>query len=132
MGGFKDKIVSIFNRNTPKQPVHGIGKKLSKPKKQNIKKHFISEENKEKIKHRTFRDIWTLFATEEEKKRKKIREKKELHERLTKDRIVRDIRPLSEQEEDYCKPKRVNNSWNNNYIEYESNGDKNRNLSLDE
>ena len=28
-------------------------------------------------------------------------------------------------------PKRVSNFWNNNYIEYEINGDKNRNLSLD-
>ena len=28
-------------------------------------------------------------------------------------------------------PKRVSNFWNNNYIEYEINGDRNRNLSLD-
>ena len=33
--------------------------------------------------------------------------------------------------EDYYKPERVNNFWNNNCIEYESNGDKNRILSLD-
>ena len=32
----------------------------------------------------------------------------------------------------YYKPKRVSNYWNNNYIEYESNSDKNRNLSLGE
>ena len=43
-----------------------------------------------------------------------------------------DIRTLFEQEEDYCEPKRVSNFWNNSYIEYESNGDKNSNLSLDE
>ena len=36
-----------------------------------------------------------------------------------------------QEEKDYCKPKRVSNFWNN-YIEYESDGDKNRNLSLDE
>ena len=42
------------------------------------------------------------------------------------------------EEEDYRKPKRViifanlSNFWNNNYIEYESNDDKNRNLSIDE
>ena len=30
-------------------------------------------------------------------------------------------------EEDYYKPERVNNFWNNNYIEYESNGDKCKN-----
>ena len=35
------------------------------------------------------------------------------------------------QEEDYYDPKRVNNFWNNNYMEYENNGDKNTNLSLD-
>ena len=47
-------------------------------------------------------------------------------------RIIRDIRALFEQEEKvYYKPKRVSNLWNNNYIEYESNDDKNRNLSLD-
>ena len=43
-----------------------------------------------------------------------------------------------QEEEDYRKPKRViifanlSNFWNNNYIEYESNDDKNRNLSIDE
>ena len=30
------------------------------------------------------------------------------------------------------KAERISNFWNNNYIEYESDGDKNRNLSLDE
>ena len=35
---------------------------------------------------------------------------------------------LFEQQEEYYKPKRVSNLWNNNYIERESNGDKNRNL----
>ena len=39
---------------------------------------------------------------------------------------------LFEQEEDYYKPKKVSNFWNYNYIEYENNVDKNRNLSLDE
>ena len=54
-------------------------------------------------------------------------------ERIIKDRIIRDIRTFFEQqEEDYYEPKRVSNFWNNNYIEYESNGDKNRDLSLDE
>ena len=40
----------------------------------------------------------------------------------------RHIRTLFEQEEDYYEPKSVYNSWNNSYVEYESNGDKNRNL----
>ena len=47
--------------------------------------------------------------------------------------MIRDIRkPFEQQEEDYYKPKRESNFWNNNYIEYESNGDKNSNLSLGE
>ena len=33
VGGFKDKIISLFKTNTPKQTVHGRGKKLSKKKK---------------------------------------------------------------------------------------------------
>ena len=37
-----------------------------------------------------------------------------------------------EKEKYFYEPKRVNDFWNNNYIEYESNGDKNKNLSLDE
>ena len=40
---------------------------------------------------------------------------------------------FEEQEEKYYyQPKRVSNFYNNSYIEYESNGDRNRKLSLDE
>ena len=38
---------------------------------------------------------------------------------------------LFEEQEDYYKPQRVNNYWSNNFIECESNVDKNNNLSLD-
>ena len=31
VGGFKDKVVSLFNTNTSKQILYGRGKKLSKP-----------------------------------------------------------------------------------------------------
>ena len=52
---------------------------------------------------------------------------------MIKNRVIRDIKTLFEQQQqDYYKPKRVSNFWKNNYIEYKSNGDKNRNLSLDE
>ena len=37
-----------------------------------------------------------------------------------KEKVIRDIRNLSEQEKNYCKPVRVGNFWSNNYIEYES------------
>ena len=46
--------------------------------------------------------------------------------------MITDIKTRFEQEvEDYYKPKTVSNLWNNNYIEYENNGHKNRILSLD-
>ena len=68
---------------------------------------------------------------QKKKKRKKgIREKEIKNERVIKDQIIKDIRTHFEQEEDYYKPKRVNSFWNNNYIEFESNDDKNSILSL--
>ena len=42
-----------------------------------------------------------------------------------KDKIIRDIRTLFESdEEDYYKPVRIGTAFSSNYIEYESNGDK--------
>ena len=66
-------------------------------------------------------------------KKRKRKKKQEHNERLIKDDIIRDIRTHFEQEEeDYYKPERVSSFWNNNYIEYESNGDKNNNSLIDE
>ena len=50
------------------------------------------------------------------------------------DHLKINIRTLLEQQEEknYYKRERVSNFCNNNYIEYKSKGDKNRNLSLDE
>ena len=98
VGGFKDKIVSLFKTNTPKQAVYGRGKKQKQ-----------SEEN-------IVNSIRYLFILKKIKK--------------SKDRIIRDIKTLFEQEDDCYKPERVSNFWNNNYIENESNGDRNKNLSL--
>ena len=49
---------------------------------------------------------------------------KEHNERSITDRTLFE----QQEHEDYYKPKRVNNFWNNNYTEYEINGHKNRNL----
>ena len=47
--------------------------------------------------------------------------------------MIRNIRTIFQQQEEDCyKPERVNNFWSSSSIEYESNDDKNRNLSLDE
>ena len=49
--------------------------------------------------------------------------------------VIRNIRTLFEyekEEENYDKPVRINNLWGNNYIEYKSNGDENKILSVEE
>ena len=62
----------------------------------------------------------------------KKREKQKHHERLIKHKIIRDIGTLFQQEEEnYYKPKRASRFWNNSYIEYEGNSDKNNKLPLD-
>ena len=51
-----------------------------------------------------------------------------------KDRIIRYIKNLikHDEEENYHESVQVNNIWSNNYIEYESNGDRNKTLSVGE
>ena len=116
VGGFMNKIVSLVKTNTPKQAMYGRGKKLSKPKKQNKRNPFISEENKKNQRQSNWRHLDTL-QQKKNKKKKKLEKEIELNERFIKDRIIRDIKILLEQEEDYyCKPKRVSDFWNNNYI----------------
>ena len=44
--------------------------------------------------------------------------------KATKDRIIRDIRTLLKEEDNYFRPIKAGNVWNNNYIEYKSNGIK--------
>ena len=93
----------------------------------NTKKKKKKRENKDSIiKDRLIRDIRVLF---EEEKREK--EKRENEDRIIKDRIIRDIGTLLE-EQDYYKPKRTSNFWNKKYVDYESNGDRNKNSSLEE
>ena len=57
VGGFKDKVVSLFNTNTSKQTVYGREKKLSKSKREKQ-----SEKN-------IIKSIINLFILEERKKR---------------------------------------------------------------
>ena len=50
-----------------------------------------------------------------------------------KDKIIREIKALFGQQEEVCyRPVRVGNFWNNNYINYESDVDRNKNLSVKE
>ena len=81
------------------------GKNKSKPK--------IQKESQDKI----INNIRNLFKLE--------KENKEIEEK-----IIGDIKKNFEQEEHYYKLVRVGSIWNNNYIEYESNIDRNKNLSI--
>ena len=45
-GEFKDKNVNFNKTNSPKKAVYGRGKKLSKPKTQNIRNLFILKKKK--------------------------------------------------------------------------------------
>ena len=85
--------------------MYGRGKKLRKPKTQKQ-----SEEN-------IINSIRNHFVLR--------KEKKEIN-----DRIIGDVKALFEEDDDKSyKPKRVSNFWNINYIKYESNDDRNKNLS---
>ena len=75
--------------------------------------------------------------SEEEKMNKDIRNLFRLKKGVKgiKDIVLRNIKNLFEYEKEekiYYKPVRVNNFWNNNYIEYKSYGDKNTILSIEE
>ena len=79
------------------------------------------------------------FSLEEENLIKDIRNlfRLEKETKAIKDIILRDIENLFEHEEEkknYYKPARVRVSsfWSSNYIEYESNGAKNKTLSVEE
>ena len=74
-----------------------------------------------------------LSMLDESKQVKKTETIKDIRkENLDSDKILRDIRTFCESEEDYYEPVRTSNAFNNNYIEYESNGDKDKTLSVKE
>ena len=88
-----DNILSVIKTITPKQTLYGRGQKLSKPRKQNIKKPFVIEQNKDRI----VRNILKLFETDqEEEQRKESEKRKKQNEKIIKDKIIRDIRTLFE------------------------------------
>ena len=79
VGGFNDKVISLFKTNTPKQTVYGGGKKLSKPKTQNkinsIRNPFILKKKTKEIKNVIIRDIWTLWNRKKKERKTEIRKK---------------------------------------------------------
>ena len=76
--------------------------------------------DKKELNYTAVTDIRSLLRCEKETK-------------AVKDRILRDIENLFEQEEEnYYKPVRVNNFRSDNYIEYKSKGDGSKTLSVEE
>ena len=82
----------------------------------------LKEENKIKFIKNLFRLKKKLNYTAIKDKRNIFRQEKET--KAIKDRILRDINNLKHEEEE--------NFWRNNYIEYESNGDRNENHQLND
>ena len=79
---------------------------------------MLEKRLKREINSNTIKDTRNIF------KQKKENE-------TIRDRIIRDIRNLFVQEiEDYYKPVRVGNIWSRNYIELESNRDRNKILLI--
>ena len=115
MGGAKDKIMGLFKANQNKhynkpklvKNVPGGGKKPQKLK--------IKKQSEDKI----IKNIRHPFKLKKE------------NEPIN-GRIIREIKTLFYYEEDYHKLTRIDNFWTNNYIEYESNGDRNKTLSIKE
>ena len=73
-----------------------------------------------------------MYGGQKKPRKPKIKKQSEDKIKESQDRIIRDIKNLLEQEEDYCKPVRVRSLFSNIYIEYENNGDRNKTLSIKE
>ena len=79
-------------------------------------------ENPRPEEEKIIKDIENLFRTKKEIKG-------------SKDIVLRSIKNLFEykkEEENHYKSAKVNNCWNNNYVQYKSNGDQNKIASVEE
>ena len=97
-------------------------------------------ENPRREGKKLIKDIRNLFRLKQEQNDTAIKGKRNLFRLNTKitgigEIILRNTKNLFEYEkekENYYKPTRVNNFWSSNYIEYKSNSDENRILSVGE
>ena len=103
VGGVKDQIMSLFKT-----------KDYSKPKRAKAVYGGGKKQSEENI--NSIRDIFKLKKENE----------------AIKDRIIRYIKTLFKQEDDYYNPIRVCNFRNNIYIEFENSGNRNKSLSVKE
>ena len=96
-------------------------------------------ENLRTQEEKIIKNIRNLFRLKNELNDTAIKDKTNLFRleketKAIKDRILRDIKNLFEhkEEKNYYKSVIVNIFWSNNYIEYESDGDRNETLSVEE
>ena len=86
----------------------------------NVKSFTKSDKKENEIEDNIIKDIRILFKSKGKYN-------------TIKDKVLRDIRALFElDEDDYYKPIRTGNAFSSNYIKYESNGDKDKSLSIKE
>ena len=83
-------------------------------------------------KHKDIRKLFRLKKELNDTAIKAIRIFLNKKKKLQQLQICRDIKNLFEHEENYYKAVKVNSFWNNKYIEYKSNEDKNKPLSVEE
>ena len=87
--------------------------------------NVLWDSGERKRKDTIIKDIKNIFRRRKEIDNSTIKDiTKKIENETIKDRIIRDIKSLFEQENDYYKPIRVGNLWNDSFIEYESNSDK--------
>ena len=74
-----------------------------------------------------------LKAFEESENPKPLKTVEEIRkENYDSDKIIKYLRALYESNEDYYESEKINGTFNDNYVEYESNGDKDKRLSIEE
>ena len=101
-----------------------------------MKKSSKFKKNKKQIEYNITKNVRNLFRVMKEIDGTAIKGVRNLF-RLKKeidDRIAKDIRNTFRLKaiKDYYKPVTVGNFWSNNYTQYESNGDRNKTLSVEE
>ena len=115
-----------------------------RPEEENIVKHvrnlFRLEKLEKELTDTAIKDIKNLFGLEKENKAIKDRIlRRGIRNVFTLEKENKAIKNIilitnlfeNEEEENYYKPVSVSNFWSNNYIEYESNGDRNKTLSVE-
>ena len=103
-----------------------------------VKNLFRLEKQKNETIHTKMKDIRKYFQTRKKKKKLKILRdirnvfRLEKENKVIKDIILRNINSFENEEENDHKPVGVSNFQSSNCIECESNGDRNKTLSVDE